>query len=108
MFCHLTTKMKGKGKHKQGVFLLAVTVGHVTSLFVVIVSFPFIFLYTQSYQFIVMFYLTCLIFLLIGHISLLVAIGVASWGAAWRGGGGSRGGRGSHGACGSCGAGGRQ
>jgi nitrate reductase NapE component len=51
-------------------------------LFVVIVSFPFIFVYTCSYQFIVMFYLACLLFLLAGHSGLSAAIGAASWGAA--------------------------
>jgi hypothetical protein len=48
------------------------------SLFAVIVSFPFIFIYTYSYQFIVMFYLTCLMFLHMGHNDLLVVTGVAS------------------------------
>jgi hypothetical protein len=33
-----------------------------------------------SYQFIVMFYLTCLMFVLAGHNDLSVVIGVASWG----------------------------
>jgi hypothetical protein len=71
------------------------------SLFAVIVSFPFIFIYTWSYEFIVMFYLTCLIFLLAGRIGLSAVTGVASWGVAqW--GGGSRGAGDLGGAGGSC------
>jgi hypothetical protein len=42
-----------------------------------------------------MFYLACLMFLLIGHNGLLATIGIASWAAARRGAGGSRGEEGS-------------
>jgi hypothetical protein len=75
----------------------------------VIVSFPFIFIYTSSYQFIVIFYLTCLMFVLAWHSSLSVVTGVAFWCAAQPGGdscgaGCSRGASGSHGGGGSHGA----
>jgi hypothetical protein len=51
-------------------------------LFTIIVQFPFIFIYTCSIQFIVIFYLTYVMFLLTGHRGLSAAIGVDSWGAA--------------------------
>jgi hypothetical protein len=49
--------------------------GTYISLFVVIVSFDFIFIYTGSFEFIIM----CLFS---GHNGLSAAIGVASWGVA--------------------------
>jgi uncharacterized membrane protein YgcG len=93
MFHHLTSKMKVKGKRKQSEgssSSLQAQSNMSASLFAVIVSFHFIFIYTCSYQFIVMFYVTCLMFLLAGHSGLSAVIGAASWGAAWHG-GGSRG-----------------
>jgi hypothetical protein len=90
MFRHLSFKMKGKGKHKQGEGSSSSSQAQSdtsASLFAIIVSFVFIFIYTCSYQFIVMFYLTCLIFLLAGHSGLSTAIGAASWGVVGRGGG---------------------
>jgi hypothetical protein len=57
-----------------------------------------------------MFYLTCLMFLLVGHSGLSAVTGATSWGAVWRGGGsregGSRGAGDSHRGGGSRGAGG--
>jgi hypothetical protein len=55
------------------------------SLFVVIVSFPFFFSYTCSFEFIVTFYLTYVMFLFVGHSGLAVVTRVASCGAAWLG-----------------------
>jgi nitrate reductase NapE component len=86
MFRHLMTKMKGKGKCKKDEG--SSSSSHTQSdmfpfLFVVIVLFPFFFIYTRSYQFIVMFSLTCLMFLLSGHSGLLAATEVASCGGAW-------------------------
>jgi hypothetical protein len=109
MFRHLSSKMKGKWKHWQGKGSSSSSQAQpntYASLFAVIVSFPLIFIYTFSYQFIVIFYLTCLIFLLAGHNGLSIVIGAASWGAAQRGGGShgagdSGGGGGSHRAGGS-------
>jgi hypothetical protein len=39
-----------------------------------------------------MFYLTCLMFLLVGHSGMSTATGAASWGVVWRGGGSREGG----------------
>jgi hypothetical protein len=86
MLRHLLSKLKGKGKRKQGEgssSSLQAQLDKSTSLFVVIVSFPFIFNYTCSFQFIVMFYLTYVRFLHVGHNGISAAIGVDSWGAAW-------------------------
>jgi hypothetical protein len=80
MFHHLSSKMKGK--HKQGKGSSSSShaqLGTPASLFTLIVSFPFIFIYTCSYQFIVMFYLTCLMFLLAGHNGFSTATEAASW-----------------------------
>jgi hypothetical protein len=68
MFHHLTTKMKGKGKHKKSEGSSSSSQAQSdmsASLFAVIVSFPLVFIYTRSYQFIVMFYVACLMFLLV-------------------------------------------
>jgi uncharacterized membrane protein YgcG len=93
------------------------------SLFAVIVSFHFTFIYTCSFEFIVMFYLIYVMFLFAEHNGLSAAIGADSWvvarpgvaldsgrahgrrGEGSGGGGGSSGGGGSRGADGSCGAG---
>jgi hypothetical protein len=90
MFHHISSKIKGNMKHKQcggSSYSSQAQSDTFASLFEVIVLFPFIFIYTCSYQFIVMFYLTCLIFLLAGHSGLSTAIGAASWGVVGRGGG---------------------
>jgi hypothetical protein len=128
MLCHISSKLKGKGKHKHGEGSSSSSQAQSDMsafLFTVIVSFPSIFIYTCSFEFIVIFYLTYVMFLLAGHNGLLAATGVDSWGAArprttlnsgaahgWRGGssrgvagscatGGSHGGGGSRGAGGS-------
>jgi hypothetical protein len=70
MLRHISSKLEGKGKHKQGdgssSFLQAQS-DTFASLFVVIVSFPFIFIYTCTFEFIAMFYLTYVMFLLAGR-----------------------------------------
>jgi hypothetical protein len=76
--------MKGNGKRKQGEgssSSLQALSDTPASLFVVIVSIPFIFICSCSDQFIVMFYLTCLMVLLARHSGHLTAIGAATWGA---------------------------
>jgi hypothetical protein len=67
----------------QGFFFLLVgTVGHI------LIrqgkgKFPFIFIYTCSFEFIVMFYLIFVLFA--WHSGLSAVIGATSWGATWPG-----------------------
>jgi hypothetical protein len=68
MWCHSSSK--GKGKCKQGdgsSSSLQTQSGTSASLFALIVSFPFIFIYTCSFEFIAMFYLIYVLFLFPGH-----------------------------------------
>jgi hypothetical protein len=51
------------------------------SLFVIIVLFPFIFIYTCSFEFIVMSYLIYVMFLFVGHNDLSAMTGAVSCGA---------------------------
>jgi hypothetical protein len=82
MLCHISSKLKREKKHKQGEGSSSSSQAQSdtpASLFVIILSFPFIFICTCSFEFIVMFYLTYVMFLLVGHSCLSVATGVASW-----------------------------
>jgi hypothetical protein len=74
---------KGKGKHKQGKSSSSSQAWSDMSapLFVVIVSFHFIYT-TCSFDFIVMFYLIYALFLFVGHSGLSAVTGVDPWGAA--------------------------
>jgi hypothetical protein len=63
--------MKGKCKEGEGSSSSSLAQSDMlASLFAVIVSFSFIFIYNFSFQFIVMFYLTYIMLLLVGHSGL--------------------------------------
>jgi hypothetical protein len=88
MVCHISSKLKGKGKHKHGEGSSSSSQAQSDMsafLFTVIVSFPSIFIYTCSFEFIVIFYLTYVMFLLAGHSGLSAVTTINSLGATWPG-----------------------
>jgi hypothetical protein len=84
MWRHTLSKGKGKSKQDEGPSSSSQAQSDtLASLFAVIVSFPFIFIYTCSFEFIVMFYLIYVMHLFAGHNRLSIATRATSWGASW-------------------------